>query len=59
MENRKIIIIAVLLMLSVVNFYVMNQDENIRTIAFLKIFVVGFLFSRLVFLLIEKHSNNS
>lgn len=59
MKNRKLIVIAVLLMLALVNFYVSNQHENIRTVFFLQIFVIGFLFSRLVFLLIEKFSNNS
>ena len=54
MENRKIIVIAVLLLLSFVNFYVLNVSEPIKLMSFFKIFVVGFLFSRLLFLLIDK-----
>jgi hypothetical protein len=57
MEKRKLLVIAVLLLISVLNYYRIKGIENIRTIEFLSIFVIGFLFSRLVFLLIEKFKN--
>ena len=43
MENRKRIIIAVLLMLSIGNFIRIQGTENIRVIEFLSIFTIGFL----------------
>ncbi len=58
MEKRKLLVIAVLLLISVMNYYRIKGIENIRAIEFLSIFVIGFLFSRLVFLVIAHFKNN-
>ncbi|MBA4140224.1 MAG: hypothetical protein H0X70_06910 [Segetibacter sp.] len=43
MEKRRRIIIAVMLMLSVINYSRLKGNENIRLIQFLSIFVIGAL----------------
>lgn len=47
-SNRRRIFLAVLLMLSVGNYFRIQGNENIRTIQFLSIFVIGMLFGLLV-----------
>lgn len=47
-SNRRRIFLAVLLMLSVGNYFRIQGNENIRTIQFLSIFVIGILFGLLV-----------
>jgi hypothetical protein len=56
MKNR-LIPTAVLLMLSVGNYFRISGNENIRTIQFLSIFAIGALSSLLVRELIEKFKN--
>jgi hypothetical protein len=41
MENRRRILIAVLLLISIVNYSRITGNENIRTIQFLSIFAIG------------------
>jgi hypothetical protein len=53
-KNRRIIILAVMLMLTVVNFGRMVGSESIRTVEFLSIFVMGALSSLLIHELIIK-----
>lgn len=48
MENRRRIIIAVLLILSVINFSRIFGNENIRPVQFLSIFVIGALLALLI-----------
>lgn len=48
MEKKRRIIIAVLLMLTVVNFTRLTGNENIRAIQFISIFVIGALSALLV-----------
>ena len=43
MEKRNRIIIAVLLMISIGNYFRIQGTENIRVIEFLSIFTIGFL----------------
>ncbi len=43
MENRRKILIAVLLLISIVNYSRITGSENIRTIQFLSIFAIGAL----------------
>ena len=43
MKNRKKVIIAVLLMLTVLNFTRLSGNENIRAIQFVSIFTIGAL----------------
>ncbi|WP_293890985.1 hypothetical protein [Flavobacterium sp.] len=47
-SNRRRIVLAVLLILSIGNFSRIHGNENIRTIQFLSIFVIGMLFGLLV-----------
>jgi hypothetical protein len=48
MKNKRIVILAVLLVLSVGNFTRLNGNENIRAIEFLSIFVIGAFSSLLI-----------
>ncbi len=48
MEKRRRIIIAVMLMLSVVNYSRLKGNENIRLIQFISIFVIGALTALLI-----------
>ena len=48
MEKKRRIIIAVLLMLTIVNFTRLTGNENIRAIQFISIFVIGALSSLLI-----------
>lgn len=48
MKNRRTIIIAVILLLTIVNYSRIAGNENIRTIQFLYIFVMGALSSLLI-----------
>ena len=43
MENRRRIIIAVLLLISIVNYSRIIGNENIRAVQFISIFVIGAL----------------
>lgn len=58
MKDRKIIVILVLLILALVNYYVASLTQEVRAVVFAKIFIIGFLSSRLIFLLIEKFKTN-
>jgi hypothetical protein len=57
-KNRRIIILAVMLMLTVVNFGRILGDASIRTVEFLSIFVMGALSSLLVHELIVKFKSS-
>jgi ABC-type nickel/cobalt efflux system permease component RcnA len=48
MEKRRRIIIAVVLMLSVVNYSRLKGNENIRLIQFISIFAIGALAALLI-----------
>ena len=48
MEKKRKIIIAVLLMITIGNFVRLKGNENIRTIQFLSIFVIGALSALLI-----------
>lgn len=48
MENRRRVLIAVLLMISVGNYSRLTGNENIRTIQFISIFAIGALSSLLI-----------
>ena len=48
MEKRRQIVIAVILLITVVNYNRLNGNENIRTIQFLYIFIMGALTSLLL-----------
>ena len=48
MEKRRRVIIAVLLVLSILNYSRITGTENIRTVEFLSIFVIGALSSLLI-----------
>jgi TM2 domain-containing membrane protein YozV len=48
MEKKRRIIIAVLLMLTIVNFTRLTGNENIRAIQFILIFAIGALSALLV-----------
>ena len=54
MEKRKLPIIAILLILSIANYSTIEGAENIRTIEFLSIFVIGVLSGVLLVALINK-----
>jgi hypothetical protein len=43
MEKRRLVVIAVLLMISVVNYTRIVGGENIRAVQFLSIFAIGIL----------------
>ena len=55
--NRRRIVLAILLMLSVGNYFRIQGDENIRTIQFLSIFAIGMLFGLLVKELVDSFKN--
>jgi hypothetical protein len=48
MENKRRILIAVLLLISIVNYSRIIGNENIRLIQFISIFVIGALSSLLI-----------
>ena len=48
MEKKRRIIIAVLLMLTIVNFTRLTGNENIRAIQFISIFAIGALSALLI-----------
>lgn len=48
MEKKRKIIIAVLLIITIGNFVRLKGNENIRTIQFLSIFVIGALSALLI-----------
>jgi hypothetical protein len=48
MEKKRKIILAVLLLLSIINYSRLTGGENIRTIQFVYIFVMGALSSLLI-----------
>lgn len=54
MKNKRLVILAVLLMLSIGNFTRIVGNENIRTVQFLSIFVIGALTSLLIREVAEK-----
>lgn len=41
MENKRRVLIAVLLLISIVNYTKITGNENIRTVQFLSIFAIG------------------
>ena len=47
-SNRRRIVLAVVFMLSVGNFFRIQGNENIRSVQFLSIFTMGMLFGLLV-----------
>ena len=53
-KNRRIILLAVMFMLSAINFGRIAGSDNIRTVEFLSIFVMGALSSLLIRELIVK-----
>jgi hypothetical protein len=55
--NRKRIVFAVLFILSVGNFSRIQGNDNIRTVQFLSIFVMGMLFGLLVKEILDASSN--
>lgn len=59
MKNKKLPIIAVLLPLSILNYSKIKGSENIRTIEFISIFVIGMLSGLLLLTLIEKFKNKA
>jgi len=59
MRNRKLPIIAVLLLLSVMNYFRIEGTENIRTIEFISIFVIGMLSGLLLITVLEKFKNKA
>ncbi len=48
MEKKRLVIIAVLLLLSIVNFIRLTGNESIRAIQFVSIFVIGGLSGLLI-----------
>ena len=54
MKNKRLVLLAVLLMLSVGNFTRIAGNENIRTVQFLSIFAIGALTALLVREVAEK-----
>jgi hypothetical protein len=48
MKNKRLVLLAVLLMLSVGNFTRIVGNENIRTVQFLSIFAIGALTALLI-----------
>ena len=48
MKNKRLVLLAVLLMLSVGNFTRIVDNENIRTVQFLSIFAIGALTALLI-----------
>ena len=52
-SKRQIILLALLLMLSVGNYFRILGNENIRTVHFLSIFAMGMLFGLLVKEIVE------
>lgn len=48
MEKKRRIIIAVLLLLTIVNFTRLTGNENIRAIQFISIFIIGALSALLI-----------
>lgn len=48
MEKRRRIIIAVLLILTILNFTRLTGNENIRVVQFISIFVIGALSALLI-----------
>ncbi|MEO8517422.1 MAG: hypothetical protein ABI426_11780 [Flavobacterium sp.] len=59
MKDKKIPLIAILLVLSIGNFTRIKGTENIRAIEFLSIFVIGAFSGILLTLLIAKFKNKS
>jgi Na+-transporting methylmalonyl-CoA/oxaloacetate decarboxylase beta subunit len=59
MEKRKLPIIAILLILSIANYSRIEGAENIRTIEFLSIFVIGVLSGVLLVALINKFKKSN
>lgn len=58
MKNKRLVTIAVLLMLSIGSFTRIVGNENIRTVQFLSIFAIGALTSLLVREIVEKIRSN-
>ncbi|HLO44961.1 MAG TPA: hypothetical protein VK175_11565 [Leadbetterella sp.] len=54
MKNKRLVLLAVLLMLSVGNFTRIAGNENIRTVQFLSIFAIGALTALLIREVAEK-----
>lgn len=52
MEKRRRAIIAVMLMLSIINYSRLKGNENIRLIQFLSIFGIGMLSGLLIYTLV-------
>lgn len=48
MEKKRRIVIAILLILSVINYTRLKGNENIRSIQFLSIFIIGVLSGLLI-----------
>ena len=48
MEKKRRIIIALLLMLTIANFTSLTGNENIRTVQFILIFIIGALSALLI-----------
>jgi len=58
MEKKRLAIIGIILMLSVLNYTRIKGTEDIRTIEFLSIFVIGALSGVLLFGIISNIRNN-
>ena len=56
-NNKPLVFIAVILMISIVNYSKLKGIENIRTIEFLSIFSIGILSGLLIREIIAKFKN--
>jgi len=56
-KRRRRIFLAVLFLLSVINFNRIQGNENIRTVQFLSIFAMGIIFGLLVREIVEAYKN--
>lgn len=54
MEKKRTILIAVMLLLSIGNFFRLSQNGNFRLVEFVSIFTIGLLTGLLIFQLVTQ-----
>jgi len=58
MKNKKLPIVAILLLISILNYTKIQNTETIRPVEFLSIFAIGMLSGVLIVGLVTKFKNN-
>ena len=58
MKNKSILITAIFLIVTTGNFFLTNQDENVKSVSFISILAIGALSGILLMQIVKSLKNN-